>query len=640
MTGYVRQWILAILFATVGGGPALAQMSPGELARPHSKLNGAAHCTDCHDSTRRPPEFKCAECHREIQVRLEEKRGLHPRLMPDKSGNSCVACHPEHNGKDYSLVRWETPLAAFDHRKTGYTLEGRHARLNCRNCHQETHVPAEARAMMPDKDFTRSFLGLSPKCTGCHADEHHGQLSAECSSCHDSADWKHAGQFNHDRARFILAGAHEKAACQKCHPRIEDAKPYVQYRGIPHEDCVSCHKDPHRGAFRSACRSCHETTASWKPSDIPSVFNHFQTKFPLLGKHAGVLCASCHRKGDFKEPVAHDRCADCHKKDPHRGQFTARTDGGDCSICHKITGFKPSTFEAAQHAATRFPLKARHAGVTCVKCHAAGVDGVQYRFGDFTCATCHRDTHGGQFQGEPYRNRCEQCHTDARFKPSTFSLARHDSTRFLLTGAHKAIACTDCHRQGDVQGSARPVAFRQGESPCTACHEDPHLGQFEPRMKTTRTDGSPASCGTCHTTRAWRELQGFDHSATEFRLEGTHRTVGCGQCHKADAPADGMRNVMFKTAPRQCSSCHDDVHGGQFISTPGTGECSGCHSVWKWTATTFDHDTRSNYRLDGTHRNVRCVSCHVNTRESAGKTVVIYKGTPRQCAGCHGSAGG
>ena len=23
-----------------------------------------------------------------------------------------------------------------------------------------------------------------------------------------------------------------------------------------------------------------------------------------------------------------------------------------------------------------------------------------------------------------------------------------------------------------------------------------------------------------------------------------------------------------------------------------------------------------------------------------GKTVVIYKGTPRQCAGCHGSAGG
>jgi hypothetical protein len=101
-----------------------------------------------------------------------------------------------------------------------------------------------------------------------------------------------------------------------------------------------------------------------------------------------------------------------------------------------------------------------------------------------------------------------------------------------------------------------------------------------------------------------------------------------------------MQSVVFKSAPTTCSSCHDDIHGGQFAATPGAGECSGCHTVWKWGATTFDHDTRSDYRLDGTHRNVRCVSCHVSTREVAGKIVVIYKGTPRQCASCHGSPGG
>ncbi len=104
-----------------------AQISPGELSRAHGSLGGATRCVNCHDLTTRPPEYKCLECHKEIRLRLDEKRGLHPSLVgADRTGRPCAACHSEHNGRDSSLIRWDTPVARFDHHRTGYTLEGKH----------------------------------------------------------------------------------------------------------------------------------------------------------------------------------------------------------------------------------------------------------------------------------------------------------------------------------------------------------------------------------------------------------------------------------------------------------------------------------------------------------------------------------
>ena len=56
----------------------------------------------------------------------------------------------------------------------------------------------------------------------------------------------------------------------------------------------------------------------------------------------------------------HDRCADCHA-DAHAGQFTSRSDAGDCRTCHTISGFLPTTYTPASHAKARFPLT----GLTC-----------------------------------------------------------------------------------------------------------------------------------------------------------------------------------------------------------------------------------------------------------------------------------
>ncbi len=535
------------------------------------------------------------------------------------------------------MVRWDTPVKAFDHRRAGYTLEGRHAALVCRDCHKPGFISAATRETLSAKDLSRTYLGLSTKCLGCHLDEHRGQLSAECANCHDPSKWKIAGQFDHKRARFSLTGGHEKVACEKCHTRVEDPKPYVRYKPIAFEDCAPCHKDPHGGAFHASCRSCHASAISWKPTDVATVFNHSQTRYPLEGKHAALPCQSCHQRGGFKEPVAFAHCSDCHKKDPHRGQFADRADGGDCSPCHKVNGFKPSTFGVAQHGESRYPLKARHAQVPCAKCHAPNVNGVVYRIQDTSCAACHRDVHGGQFRKAPYDNRCEACHTERGFKPSTFTLAQHSATRYPLAGAHAAVICDECHRRDLAGGEAQPVRFRFDDRSCTTCHEDPHRGQFASRMAVVLRDGSRVGCSACHTTKAWEELHGFDHATTDFPLEGSHRAVQCSQCHKSDNLTAEMKDVVFKSAPRQCAGCHDDIHAGQFASGSQAPDCGKCHRELKWKPSTFNHDTQSTYKLDGAHRNVRCALCHRTTREVAGKTVVFYKPTVRQCSGCHGS---
>ncbi len=640
MNRFVRGCFVWGLLIMLGAITAYAQISPGPLSRAHSMLSGPGHCTDCHDIGKRKPEFRCLDCHRDIRERLQEKRGLHPSLVgTDHTSNICVKCHSDHNGREFEIVHWDTPVNVFDHHRAGYTLEGKHAHVACRECHQPAHISIAAKESLSVKNLDRTWLGLSTKCASCHADEHRGQLSLECSSCHDSSNWKGAAtQYDHNRARFRLTGGHAKVACEKCHTRVEDPKPYVKYRGISFEDCTPCHNDPHKGAFHASCRSCHASADSWKPAEITQVFDHSKTHYPLEGKHVSVSCESCHgRQADFKQPVAFQHCSDCHKKDPHGGQFAARADRGDCAACHMVNGFKPSTFGVTQHAGTLFPLKARHVEVACGKCHVKRADLVVYRFQDTSCAACHKDVHGGQFRGAPYRNRCENCHTDKGFKPSTFTLAEHSTTPFPLEGAHMAIICSDCHRQPAGFGTAQPAKYVFEDRSCTACHEDPHKGEFAARMRTVSADGKPVGCRACHTTKTWHELQGFDHAATDFPLEGAHRAVECGQCHKAGNLTTGMKSVVYSTAPRECSACHEDIHGGQFSIDSKPTACGKCHRVLKWKPSTFDHNTQSTYKLDGAHREVRCSLCHTTQREVAGRMVVFYKPTPRECSACHGS---
>ncbi len=624
---------LCLIFDAAG---VHAQISPGPMSQAHSSLDGATHCMSCHDFAKRPPEYKCLDCHQEIRTRLEEGRGLHPSLVgSDRTGRSCVTCHSDHNGRNFSIVHWDVPLARFDHHRAGYALEGKHGALACKTCHQPAHISAADAKGIAVKDLSRTYLGLSVKCMGCHVDEHRGQFSADCASCHNATRWQEAVKFNHSRARFTLAGAHEKVACGKCHLKVDDPKPFTKYRNIAFQDCVPCHNDPHRGAFKSSCQSCHSVT-NWKAAQVTAAFNHSTTEYPLEGKHASVACNACHLTSNFKTPVAHTRCTDCHKKDFHQGQFAQRADGGECSACHKVEGFKPSIFTAALHANTRFPLLEKHAAVVCAKCHIPHGAETIFAIKSDSCVACHEDAHKGQFRSAPHGNKCEDCHNVKGFKPSTFTLLRHMASRFPLEGAHGAILCDECHKSRmDVHPPA-PVQYRFGREDCVACHTDPHHDEFADRMSVLRTDGSPKECEACHTMRDWNEIAGFDHATTSFPLEGAHRSVACESCHKAPNLQPGLKNVSYKSAPTVCSGCHEDIHGGQF-SARGSTDCARCHRLFKWKPSTFDHETGSAFHLAGAHKDVRCGLCHLATKEMSGKTVVMYKLTPRDCISCHGT---
>ena len=56
-------------------------------------------------------------------------------------------------------------------------------------------------------------------------------------------------------------------------------------------------------------------------------------------------------------------------------------------------------------------------------------------------------------------------------------------------------------------GSAIPVKYKFEDRTCTACHTDPHKGQFRERMEAKRADGTVGGCEACHTTKTWRGTQ-------------------------------------------------------------------------------------------------------------------------------------
>jgi hypothetical protein len=100
-----------------------------------------------------------------------------------------------------------------------------------------------------------------------------------------------------------------------------------------------------------------------------------------------------------------------------------------------------------------------------------------------------------------------------------------------------------------------------------------------------------------------------------------------------------MTNVDFKKAPQKCEECHEDIHGGQFtkLFANKVTQCGDCHNSSKWKPSTFDHDKRTTFALEGEHRNVACAGCHKLFKDIDGKQILVYAPTPKACADCHGA---
>ena len=146
-------------------------------------------------------------------------------------------------------------------------------------------------------------------------------------------------------------------------------------------------------------------------------------------------------------------------------------------------------------------------------------------------------------------------------------------------------------------------------------------------------------CIACHTTDGWEipsefweetaddltlnvdefpqdSVLKFNHSNTDFPLEGTHQGLDCKQCHGS---------LIFEEADSDCVSCHLDVHQMSFGN-----DCVRCHDTQTWLVDEIPELHEQNgFPLIGVHAMVSCVECHVD------ETNLRFERVGNDCITCH-----
>ncbi|WP_428264549.1 hypothetical protein [Haliangium sp.] len=591
---------LALVLTCAAAGPARAQLlSPGPLHRTHAGIDDDDHCSDCHTSGKQVEARKCLDCHSALGKRIQQRAGLHGRSY---RGKACESCHVEHIGRASSLIRWPHGSERdLDHDLTGWRLEGKHRAADCAACHDKR-----------TKSGTRTYLGLSAACGSCHDDAHQGRLGPTCQDCHVATGWRRVRleSFDHDRTAFALKGKHDQVECAKCHgdpptyqlrhdtcerchqdphqgrfsqpcaqchvetgwnrvDAIRRRHPGVRLvgghkrvgcnkchdRGTDRPPskgraCAQCHEPVHLADFGTDCKDCHGAIEWLGLPERVGRRNHGRTRYPLRGKHAAVACARCHSPKAppaqrFRE-LAFGRCDGCHQ-DQHRGSVDHR-DGGECVPCHRVSGFRPTTFGPELHATTEFALDGRHLAVPCSGCHQGKRPRRDLGVKDKTCAGCHENPHGAQFEAEMRAGGCAHCHST-----SSWHSPKVDHSLWPLTGAHAEAACTACHSPSPADEKAgRGATYRGAPRECGGCHYDVHAGQF---------NAEPArTCEACHDTRGF-EITEFDHDRlARYPLTGAHERVECSSCHPTEPLANGDQAVRYRLGYRSCKACHANPH--------------------------------------------------------------------------------
>ena len=473
----------------------------------------SAPCLSCHPAFRfKPTPFACAECHQKdlkheplgacsqchsalswkarafdhnkprVGFKLEGKHlqaaceNCHTRKgIFSGAPKACEGCHkvPEHGdfgacARCHGTIGFDKP--SFDHAKTRFPLDGKHAAVACQTCHAR---------------FKPGELQPGPNaCRLCHRDPHEGQFGMRetgfkisqngpikhvvsarfgCLDCHTTKAWKPStiDAESHADLGFVLRGRHRQVKCSECHQS-------GVFAGTPRE-CSACHLDRHRGRFGDRCARCHDESG-WEHH--PGFDHAVATGFPLVLAHAKASCADCHGADRQRlQRVEKVTCATCHTP-RHGDQF-----GKECVRCHQPTRF--SDVPPFDHSRTHFPLDRRHQAVRCTTCHDAARGPRLVA----DCRFCHGDPHRGRTLLD-----CGECH-----RADVWSLVRfdHDRTEFPLRGRHFTTACRDCHTNDQYTGI---------RSECVSCHRGDRR-----RADTMHIDhrGFSFDCGDCHRPFNW-----------------------------------------------------------------------------------------------------------------------------------------
>lgn len=583
----------------------LAVAQSNAQTSPHGTINIA--CEKCHTTDswkmRADPSFD----HATTGFVLEGKHkatscvGCHKNLVFTRQAQQCSSCHVDVHKAElganctrcHSLQSWKITDMIQRHQSTRFPLIGRHASLDCVDCHSGASG--------------NQYRSTPTTCYGCHKTDFDNSknpnhtfagFSTDCSKCHrvNASQW--SGGFDHNLTGFPLIGAHQSVACISCHK--------TQIFKNTAQECYACHQSDYQSTttpnhalakLSTACQTCH-TTLVWKPS----TFSHNNTKFPLTGSHRSVQCVDCHTNGQFAGLSS--ACFTCHQSDYNKTTSPNHVTGllnHQCESCHTTTAWQPSTFS---HTATKFPLTGKHLATPCEACHTNG----NYQLVYTNCTQCHT----ADFQGASNPNHvagnfsqnCATCHSTAAWRPASFD---HNTTKFALTGAHVSVPCQTCHLNNNYQ-----LVYTN----CYQCHATDFQGATNPNHA---AGNFSQNCATCHSTTAWQPAT-FDHGTTKFALTGAHVATPCVSCHT---------NNNYQLVYTNCYQCHaSDFQGAtnpNHVAGNFSQVCQTCHSTTAWQPATFDHST-TKFPLTGIHITTACQSCH-----TSGNYTLTYSG----CYACH-----
>jgi hypothetical protein len=530
MISHLFRYLVFAIFLLYLVGQAGAQISPGDLSKAHSSLEGLNNCSKCHVLGEKETTSKCLECHKEIKNLISQKKGYH--ASEEVNGKKCAVCHGEHLGRDFKIIKFNEKT--FNHNLSGYTLEGKHTRIKCTDCHKPEFVKQKA-----SQKSGGSWLGMDTKCLGCHEDYHQKTLSADCKSCHTNESFKPAQRFNHAKTKFPLVGKHQSVACNDCHKtEILNEKKFQRFSGVAFASCTNCHVDVHQNKFGNDCRKCHTEFSFHEVKSLGS-FDHEKTDFPLRGSHRVVECKKCHTK-NLTSALKFDRCTDCHI-DYHEKQFVKNGVSTDCAVCHTVDKFTPSLYSIEKHNKSAFPLEGSHVATPCFSCHKK-TEKWNFRNIGKQCTDCHENIHKN-YLDEKYvpGGNCKSCHTLATWNTISFD---HSVTSFELLGQHAKTACKSCHFR--EKNGNKVQQFKEFGRSCEKCHVDIHFKQFEIQ--------GINNCERCHTFNSWK-AEKFNHNNARFKLDGKHEKVACIKCHKPKND-QGRSCILYKFKDITCASCH------------------------------------------------------------------------------------
>jgi hypothetical protein len=448
------------------------------------------------------------------------------------------------------------------------------------------------------------------------------------------------------------------SACLECHAVIdEQIEAGAGLHGLLGEElasrCARCHSDHHGEGFKLVNLQSFRQAGVDDPDDFP----HGLIGWTMNGAHLELGCAECHTnadelvlpKGEHRFLGLDQNCAECHD-DPHEGRMVPA-----CAQCHGQESFEVMHSEGHEQF---LPLIGGHGEAACRECHAedtdhsleilgAGLRDVEPR----ACLDCHESPHEEGFianlagsLGTSPDASCDECHaaehTSFDEEQIELSAFQHAFTGFALDAPHDETTCAECHAPELASFVAR-YPGREPES-CSACHDDPHGGQF--------AEGAFAGleCTACHSGQHF-EPHAFglsEHDRTSMPLTGTHADTDCAECHRV--PTEGEPR-QFRNTPGRCADCHADAHRGFFADLEADrtlddrGTCAECHITTTFAELPeegFDHHRWTDFELLGAHAQESCESCHprAHTPDDTGRSfgvVAEHFGDYSGCVTCH-----